>query len=168
LTCVNTVYYYFYHYYYYYHYYHYYHYYYFNRSQIVSLTTGTDAMQEDIGSVRAGKHVTKASLANSYNPVFLGFSSVNLPIIPESNVYTGNVVNFPKYGKDDMYDKADKFETNPAIVDWFLRRFASRESIALILRGGSGNAALACAYFGMHSVSLELDTKWVHIANYSF
>jgi hypothetical protein len=137
---------------------------YFNRSQIVSLTTGIDAMQEDVHSVRPEKQVAKASLANSHNLVFLGFSSRHLPLIPESNVYTGTVVNFPKYGKDDKYDKSDKFETNPAIVDWFLRRFASPKSIALIVRGGSGTAALACAYFGMHSVSLELDAKWVHIA----
>ena len=77
--------------------------------------------------------------------------------------YAGCQVNFPKKTKystapDGMKDEAEK---NLAVYDWFMRRFGGSEEVVLDLGCGSGGAAVAAAFYGMSSVSIDDRSIWV-------
>ena len=81
--------------------------------------------------------------------VNIRFRSLNLPLIPNNRMYDGSMVNFPETKAADIYS------TNPALFDFFLRRFGIQEAWVLMVGCGSGDAAIAAAYFGMNSICVD-------------
>ena len=77
------------------------------------------------------------------------FRSLSLPLITNHRMYDGSMVNFPETKAADIYS------TNPALFDFFLRRFGIQEAWVLMVGCGSGDAAIAAAYFGMNSICVD-------------
>ena len=77
--------------------------------------------------------------------------------------YAGCQVNFPKKtrystGTNGIKDDGEK---NLAVYDWFMRRFGAHQECVLSLGCGSGGVAVAAAYYGMSSVSIDDRSSWV-------
>ena len=66
-------------------------------------------------------------------------------------MYDGSLVNFPEPETKD----ADIYSANPALFDYFLRRFGIQENWVLVVGCASGDAAVAAAFFGMHSICVD-------------
>ena len=79
------------------------------------------------------------------------FRSLSLPLITNHRMYDGSMVNFP----ESETKAADVYSTNPALYDYFLLRFGTKEAWVLMVGCGSGDAAIAAAFFGMHSISVD-------------
>ena len=93
------------------------------------------------------------------------FNSSSGPLIDSSKFkYNGKLVNFPKPDRSVMFDEADLTAFTPTVVDFFLRRFSCEGECVVFARCGSGNGALAAAYFGVDSISLDTSKEKVLIS----
>ena len=57
---------------------------------------------------------------------------------------------------------------NPAVVDFFLRRYGVRGEWVLAIGCGSGAGALASAFLGMNSISMDTRKDFVSLFSVFF